>query len=119
MGIGFAAVDLMPWSMVGDVIDEDDLSCGERREGLYNGLFTFLRKLGGAVAVSIVLLALDFAGFRKDGPQSDEVMITIRALTSVVPFVFVAVSGWLALGYPLTRTRHGRILAGIRQRDEA
>ncbi len=118
MGIGFAAVDLMPWSMVGDVIDEDDLSCGERREGLYNGLFTFLRKLGGAVAVSIVLLTLDLSGFRKDGSQSDEVMTTIRALTSVVPFVFVAVSGWLALGYPLTRTRHGRVLAEIRERDE-
>ena len=70
-GIGYAVVDLMPWSMVGDVIDEDDLAHGERREGLYNGVFTFLRKLGGALGVFLVLWLLDLAGFVKsDGRRA-------------------------------------------------
>ena len=55
----------MPWAMVGEVIDEDDLAHGERREGLYNGVFTFLRKLGGALGVFLVLGVLDLAGFVK------------------------------------------------------
>ncbi|MFN8644130.1 MAG: MFS transporter, partial [Candidatus Binatia bacterium] len=54
-GIGYAAVDLMPWAMLGEVIDEDDLLTGERREGVYNGIFTFLRKLAGAAAVFLAL----------------------------------------------------------------
>jgi len=44
------------------VIDEDELATGERREGLYNGMFTFLRKLGGAVGVFLVMGALDLFG---------------------------------------------------------
>ena len=59
--LGYAVVDIMPWAMVGDVIDEDDLAHGERREGLYNGVFTFLRKLGGALGVFLVLSILDLA----------------------------------------------------------
>ena len=63
--VGYAVVDLMPWSMVGDVIDEDDLAHGERREGLYNGVFTFLRKLGGALGVMVVMAILDLTGLRE------------------------------------------------------
>jgi sugar (glycoside-pentoside-hexuronide) transporter len=116
-GIGFAAVDLMPWAMVGDVIDEDDLACGERREGLYNGLFTFLRKLSGALAVFVVMSVLDLVGFERDREQGESVVLAIRVLASVVPFSFLVLSAWLARGYPLTRRRHGRIIAELRERD--
>ena len=65
VGLGYAVVDLMPWSMLGEVIDEDDLATGERREGLYNGVFTFLRKLGGALGVFLVMGLLDVLGYQK------------------------------------------------------
>jgi len=32
-GIGYGVTDMMPWSMRGDAIDEDELATGERREG--------------------------------------------------------------------------------------
>ena len=70
VGFGYAVVDLMPWSMVGEVIDEDDLETGERREGLYNGVFTFVRKLGGALGVFLVLSILDAAGSRPGSTTS-------------------------------------------------
>ena len=50
--VGYAVAEMMPWSMLGDVIDEDELETGERREGMYVGFFTFLRKIGGATAVT-------------------------------------------------------------------
>ena len=62
-GIGYAVADLIPWSMLGDVIDEDELESGERRDGLYAGFFTFLRKLGGATGVAMAGFALEGAGF--------------------------------------------------------
>ncbi len=116
---GFAVVDIMPWSMVGDVIDEDDLAHGERREGLYNGVFTFLRKLGGALGVFLVLGILDLAGFEKradGGAQSETVRQTIRWLTALSPCAFLLVGVAFARGYPLGRDAHARIVTALAER---
>jgi sugar (glycoside-pentoside-hexuronide) transporter len=117
--IGYAVVDLMPWSMVGDVIDEDDLANGERREGLYNGVFTFLRKLGGALGVMIVLSVLDLAGLTAGATQSETVQQTIRWLTAFAPCVFLLIGAAFARGYPLGRAAHAQIVAQLEARDRA
>jgi sugar (glycoside-pentoside-hexuronide) transporter len=116
-GFGYAVVDLMPWSMVGEVVDEDDLATGERREGLYNGFFTFLRKLAGTVAVWLALTLLGGLGFARDGEQSEAVVTAIRLLASVGPAVFLGLGVWFARGYPLTREAHARIVAALAARD--
>jgi Na+/melibiose symporter-like transporter len=118
-GVGYAAADMIPWSMLGEVVDEDELRTGERREGLYLGLFTFLRKLGGAAAVALGLLVLDLSGFAANQPQSQTTLTAIRVLTAVIPGVFVALGAWVALGYPLTRARHADILRALAERREA
>jgi glycoside/pentoside/hexuronide:cation symporter, GPH family len=115
-GVGYAAADMIPWSMLGEVVDEDELRSGERREGLYYGLFTFLRKLGGASAVFVALALLDLSGYVANQPQSQTTITTIRVLTAVVPGVFVALGAWVALHYPLTRARHDEILRGLAAR---
>ena len=107
--IGYAVVDVMPWAMLGDAIDEDDLLSGERREGLYNGVFMFLRKLGGALAVFLLMGILDLAGYQKGAEQTEVVQQTIRILTMVAPVTFLAISVWFAHEYPLTRAAHGAI----------
>jgi GPH family glycoside/pentoside/hexuronide:cation symporter len=116
LAIGYAVVDLMPWAMIGEVIDEDELQTGERREGIYNGFLGFLRKLGGAVAVMLALGILDLAGFQKGGTQTDEALLTIRLVTSVAPAAFLAAAVWASLGYPLTREAHAAIIAKLTQR---
>jgi Na+/melibiose symporter-like transporter len=112
-GFGFALVDLMPWSMVGEVIDEDELTTGERREGVYNGVFMFLRKLGGGLAVALVLGILDLAGYQKGEVQTETARQAIRWLTAVGPTCFLLVAVWIARSYPLTRQAHGRILEAL------
>jgi len=108
-GIGYAVVDLMPWAMVGDVIDEDDLATGERREGLYHGVFLFVRKLGGALGVFAALSILDVAGLSSEGPQSPTTIWSIRLLTSLGPAVFLLLAVWCSRGYGLSRAEHARI----------
>ena len=117
VGIGFAVVDVMPWSMLGEVIDEDDLVSGERREGLYNGMFTFLRKLGGAIGVFLVLGVLDLLGYEKGKEQSETAREAIRWMTALAPAAFLAVGVWLTRGYPLTRERHRELLRELARRD--
>jgi Na+/melibiose symporter-like transporter len=118
--VGYAVADLMPWSMLGDVIDEDELVTHERREGIYVGFFTFLRKLGGATAVLMIGFALDLAGYRGGaGPaeQGELAIETIRALTSLLPAAFLALAIAVSLRYPLSRAAHQQILDRLRLRD--
>ncbi len=115
-GVGYAAADMIPWSMLGEVVDEDELRSGERREGVYFGFFTFLRKLGGASGVALALAVLDLSGFQPRQAQSEATIWTIRTLTAGVPAVFVLLGAWVALGYPLTRERHAEILERLRAR---
>jgi sugar (glycoside-pentoside-hexuronide) transporter len=118
-GIGYAVADLMPWSMLGDVIDADELHTGERRDGLYAGFFTFLRKLGGATGVALAGLLLQLAGFEKGREQSDTALLAIRLLTGVFPALFLAVAIGVALGYPISRARHREITERLAERRAA
>jgi len=120
IGLGYAAVDVMPWSMLGEVIDEDDVLHGERREGLYNGIFTFLRKLGGALGVALVMGLLDVLGFAPgQAEQSETARQAIRWITALAPPFFLVAGVWLLRGYPLTRDRHHEILREIDRREAA
>jgi len=115
--IGYAVVDLIPWAMLGEVVDEDDLAHGERREGLYNGFFTFLRKLAGTIAVQLALLVLGVLGYQQGAEQNEATLTAIRLLTSIGPAVFLLIGVWIAWGYPLTREAHGRIVSALAARD--
>jgi sugar (glycoside-pentoside-hexuronide) transporter len=116
-GVGFAVVDLMAWSMLGEVVDEDDLASGERREGIYNGAFMFVRKLGGSLAVALAMGILGLLGFQQDQEQSQTVQTAIRLLTSVAPALFLALALVFAAGYPLSRARHEEIVEALDRRE--
>jgi len=118
VGIGFAVVDVMPWSMLGEVIDEDEVASGERREGLYNGMFAFLRKLGGAIGVFLVLGLLDLLGYEKGQAQTETARQAIRWMAALAPAPFLAVGVWLARGFPLTRARHAELVAVLHARAQ-
>lgn len=115
-GVGYAAADMIPWSMLGEVVDEDELESGERREGLYFGLFTFLRKLGGALGVAGAFALLDLAGYRGGQPIEEAPVALIRVLTALIPGVFVLLAALVAARYTLGRVRHREILAELEER---
>ena len=120
LGFGYAAIDLMPWSMVGEVIDEDALVHDRRREGLYNGVLTFLRKVAGATAYMFAGIGLSLSGFdQAAGEQPSSALWTIRGLASLVPAIFVILGIFAALGYPLTRARHTEIADGLTKTGES
>ena len=118
-GIGYSAADMIPWSMIADVADEDELASGERREGLYVGVFTFLRKIAGAIGVAGAFLVLDLVGFRPGEVNDESVVWALRSMTAFVPAVFVILSGLVAGGYALGRLRHRAILEELESRRVA
>lgn len=121
--VGYAVAEMMPWAMLGDVIDEDELATGERREGMYVGFFTFLRKIGGATAVLAMGLVLELSGFvggLERAEQNELALMSIRTMTSLVPMAVLLLAIAVATRYPLTRENHARTLSALAlQRQEA
>jgi len=118
-GAGYAVADLMPWSMLGDVVDADELRTQERREGVYAGFFTFLRKLAGASAVALAGLALQIAGFEGGKSPGRTALEAIRWLTGAVPTAFILLAVLLARRYPISRERHAEVRRLLDARRDA
>jgi Na+/melibiose symporter-like transporter len=89
---------------------------------VYVGFFTFLRKLGGASAVLLMGVALELAGYDGGAPRAEQSALaleTIRVLTSLVPAFFLGLAIWVALGYPLGRVAHQKVLDQLHRRNRS
>lgn len=88
-GFGIAAAHVIPWSIVPDVIEADELETGERREGAYYGFMVFAQKSGTAVALALMQWALHLSGYTAGAEQSASALWAIRFLIGPVPAVLL------------------------------
>jgi GPH family glycoside/pentoside/hexuronide:cation symporter len=118
-GAGVAVAYLVPWAMLPDVVDLDELETGQRREGVFYGFMVLLQKAGIALAIYFVGRALAAAGYVTPTDavpvptQPDSALQAIRFYIGPVPAAILAGSLLLALLYPITRARHRQILASL------
>ncbi|MDZ7633398.1 MAG: MFS transporter [Bacteroidales bacterium] len=73
IGVGGAGLNLFSWSALPDIADVDELITGRRREGLYAGVSTFLRKFSGGVVVGVLGIALDVIGYSKEAVSAGNI----------------------------------------------
>jgi len=120
-GVGVSTAYLVPWSMIPDVVDLDELNTGQRREGIFYGFMVLLQKIGLAFGLFIVGQGLGFAGFISTGPgqsapiQPDSALLAIRLAIGPVPTVFLALGIVLAYFYPITQEYHTQILLRLQE----
>lgn len=113
-GIGVAIALLIPWSMLPDVIEQDELETGKRREGIFYGFFVFLQKLGISLGLAFSNFALAYAGFDQALTQQPEsVSYTLRIFVSLVPVFILLISFIPVYLYPITKERHTEIRAKL------
>jgi oligogalacturonide transporter len=75
IGMGTSAAVLIPYTILPNVIDVDELMTGEQRSGLYSGAMTFTRKIvQGAIALPLVGFLLQGIGFVSNAVQSPETL---------------------------------------------
>lgn len=119
-GTGFGASLALPSAMQADVIDLDELTSGERREGLYMGSWSVAKKLASAVGLGVALPALDAAGYRPGAEvQPESVIFALRVLYALVPSLCCLAAVAVAWGYPLDQAAHARVRAELaRKRAE-
>ena len=113
-GIGLAAVMMLPWAMLPDVVEFDALAHGERREGLLYALFTFGQKAAGSLGVFANALAVAIFGYVQGSAlQAPETVAGIRLMTGpVAAGIFLLAAAWVWT-YPITREGHAAARAAL------
>ena len=115
---GSCAQVIVP-SLQADVIDWDEWKTGERKEGAYFAMRTFLMKSAFGVMVMLVGITLDRVGYVPGQEQSDEAKFALRALFSLLPLTFyvgTALYAWRYFGF--TGEEHARVRAELDQRAQ-
>jgi GPH family glycoside/pentoside/hexuronide:cation symporter len=124
-GLGYGAANVVPWAIVADVVEADELKTGKRREGVYAGYLVFFRKLATAISVFVATRILDLAGFQEGTTgsqfiqQPESALLALRALVGVVPAVMLAAAIFFAWQYPLDRETHREMRRQLAEQRQA
>jgi GPH family glycoside/pentoside/hexuronide:cation symporter len=116
-GIGFGATLAIPSAIQADVIDYDELISGQRREGLYIGLWSIAKKMAAAFGVGVGLALLGVSGYVPNVKQSESVVFSLRILYALVPCVCNVIAIVIAFAYPISGSMHRKIRDAISRRN--
>ena len=129
VGIGTGGVVIMVYSIFPDVPDIDELYTGQRREGLFSGLLTFMRKLSSAFMIFFISNAIAIAGYKPpientgklvnlsaqgairmvDQVQNANFILVLRFIFALVPIICLIFCIYNAYRYALTPSLHAKI----------
>jgi len=116
-GIGVSAAHVLPWAMIPDAVEVDELATGQRHEGTFYSLVTLMQKVASSIAIPLALLMLDRTGYVANAAeQSPGVVRGIQLLMGPVPAVLLCGGIVFALIYPLSRERHAQVRAELEGR---
>ncbi|QLE59162.1 MFS transporter [Nostoc sp. TCL26-01] len=124
-GFGVSTAYLVPWSMIPDVIELDELQTGQRREGIFYGFMVLLQKFGLAFGLFLVGNALQASGFREAvagqttlPTQPESALTAIRIAVGPLPTICLICGLFLTYFYPITREIHADILLKLKARQQ-
>ena len=96
-GVGISASQVIPFSIIPDVIEIDEYENGTRREGAFYGITMFLYKVASAVAINIVTIILAIFGYEEVSSgtsqvQPESAIFAIRLVMGIGPGIFFLIS---------------------------
>jgi GPH family glycoside/pentoside/hexuronide:cation symporter len=117
IGVGYAGLWLMIPSMNADVVDADELETGERREGSFAAIYSWVLKLSFCVGFMVSGPLLELTGFNAEAgaEQAASVLINLRIGYIIIPVVALLIALAVLRNFSITRQR----AAEIRQELEA
>jgi GPH family glycoside/pentoside/hexuronide:cation symporter len=120
--VGFFGSTLwfVPATLIADVVDEDELATGERREGSFFGLYSFGQQLATGLAILLTgVLVEGFAGLVPGQPaQAAQTVGRIGLLYAALPAGLILAAAVAALPYRIGRRETAAIQLQLdQQRD--
>lgn len=106
-GAIWVAMNMVVQSMFADICDEDELAHGQRREGIFSAVFSWLIKTGASLAYLLSGVTLNFVGFdvARKAEQSAQAILGMRLFLTVGPAIAALICIALLRRYPISRTR--------------
>jgi len=115
-GLGIATAYIVPWAMLPDIIEHDELKTGRRREGSFYALAAFFQKLGTGAALWAMGQVFNITGYITPSAdtilpvQPAETVTAIRWFTSLVPAVLFLAGILFSWKYSISREEHEKML---------
>ncbi|WP_438480286.1 MFS transporter [Oleiharenicola lentus] len=102
-GIAQAGIMLLTTAMLADIVDADELKSGQRREGLYSSVLSWLDKVGSSTGGLISGFILVWVGFnaKLGSAQPEGTLALMKWLYAFFPFAGAAITIVLAQRYTL------------------
>ncbi len=113
-GFGFSAQWVLPWSIIPDVIEYDELITGERREGIYYGVKGLTDKVAWALGLFVGGWVLKLFGFVPEAAQSAKSLLGIKLFFGPIPALVTFISLPLLIWFPINRKTHAETLAKLK-----
>lgn len=122
-GIGASASSFVPWTLLPDLPDSDEMISGRRNAGIYAGASTFVRKFTSGFAIFLIGVALEGFGYIESTAgqtvvQPPLALLGVRILFALVPILLSGITWFLAKQYTLTMENHGLIRKAIQAKRE-
>ena len=118
LGIGLVGLIVLLDVLLSDVIDEDELRTGIRREGMYFGINGFMVRLAISFQSVIMGFVLSKSGYNAALPvdmQPSGAILGIKGLLVVVPLISLLFAIILYRKYPLAGDKLHEIKAKLEQ----
>jgi GPH family glycoside/pentoside/hexuronide:cation symporter len=118
IGAGYAGLWLMLPSMQVDVVDYDELKTGERREGSFSSIYSWVLKLSFMVGFLISGPLLELTGFDASvgNLQPDYVYTNMRIGFLAIPLTALGIAMFLLQMFPITAQKAAEIRAQLEAR---
>lgn len=119
-GIGVGAAHVLPWAMIPDAIEIDELDTGKRHEGMFYSLVTLMGKTTNSIAVPLALAVLDFSGYIPNASvQPASTLTGIRLVVGPIPALLLVGGIIFAIFYPLSRKEHQDVVQELEVRRQS
>lgn len=116
-GIGVAAAHILPWSIIPDAVEWDELQTGQRHEGMFYSLITLAQKVASSIAIPLALLFLEWTGYVPNAVQQPKSALWgIRIIIGPIPAVLLCGGILFAVLYPLNRARYTEVVQQLKER---
>ncbi len=132
MALGAGGVAYLPWAMLPEVMDVEELISGKKKDGIYSGFLTFIRQLSQAIALFIVGIYLDTLDYSIEelaescGGNNNSCIYAgmdasikngIRYFAVFAPFILLIASLTVATLYPINNLTYPMIRNEITNRN--
>ena len=122
-GLGASASAFVPYTLLPDLPDTDEMITGTHGSGIYAGMATFVRTFSSGIAIFLTGVALDLFGYVESSAgqvvvQTPTALLGVRIMFTIVPILFTIAAVFLGAKYRLNKQAHAKMCAAIAHKRE-